>query len=79
VNAEKTLLSSVEIATGRIVDTVEMGADAVRAVTGPSGTTAVIAPAPDSWFPNTLLVLDEDGTLRPVGVGVVPWWVAPLR
>lgn len=79
VNADKTLLSSVEIATGRLVDTVEMGADAVRAMTGPSGATAVIAATPDSWFPNALLVLDEDGTLRQVGVGVVPWWVAPFH
>ncbi|WP_223622269.1 PA2928 family protein [Microbacterium sp. EST19A] len=79
VNADRTLLSSVEIATGRLVDTVEMQTDAVRAMTGPSGTTAVIAAAPDSWFPNTLLVLEEDGALREVAVGVVPWWVAPLR
>lgn len=78
VNADGTLLSSVEIATGRLVDTVEMQTDAVRAVTGPSGTTVVIAAAPGSWFPNILLVLDEDGTLRQVAVGTVPWWVAPL-
>ncbi|PVE94743.1 MULTISPECIES: PA2928 family protein [unclassified Microbacterium] len=78
VNADKRLLSSVDIATGQLVDTVEMGADAVRAITGPSGTTAVLAAAPDSWYPNTLFVLQEDGTLRQVAVGVVPWWVSPL-
>lgn len=78
VNAERTRISSVEIATGRLVDTVEMGADALRAMTGPSGTTAVVAAAPESWFPNTLLVLEENGTLRQVAVGLVPWWVAPL-
>lgn len=79
VNAQRTLLSSVEITTGRLVDTVEMQTDAVRAMSGPSGTTAVIAAAPDSWYPNALLVLDEDGALRQIAVGTVPWWVAPLR
>jgi hypothetical protein len=78
VNAERMLLSSVSVATGEIVDTVEMGTDALRAVTGSSGTTAVIAAAPESWQPDSLRVLDADGSLRPVEVGQVPWWVAPF-
>lgn len=78
VNAERTLLSSIEIATGRIVDTVEMGADAVRAMTGPAGATAVIAADPEAWFPNTLVVLDDGGALRQIDVGALPWWQAPF-
>lgn len=75
VNAELTLLSSVDIATGQLIDTVEMETDAVRALTGPAGTTAVIAAAPDSWSANRLLVLDGDGSLRPIEVGTLPWWL----
>jgi hypothetical protein len=78
VNAEGMLLSSVSVATGEIVDTVEMGADALRAITGPSGTTAVIAAGPDSWQPDTLQVLEPDGSLRNVEVGGVPWWASPF-
>ncbi|WP_341941352.1 PA2928 family protein [Microbacterium sp. LWH10-1.2] len=75
VNAERMLLSSVSVATGELVDTVEMGADAMRAIAGPSGTTAVIAADPDAWQPDTLRVLDADGSLRRIEVGSVPWWV----
>ncbi|MDQ0728403.1 PA2928 family protein [Microbacterium sp. W4I20] len=74
VNAERTLLSSVDIATGQLVDTVEIQGDAMRAITGPAGTTAVIAADPESWYPNELLVLEPDGGLRPVEVGATGWW-----
>lgn len=74
VNAERMLLSSVDAATGRIVATIEMQTDALRALTGPGGTTAVIAAAPDAWQPNGLLVLQPDGTFHSVAVGVLPWW-----
>jgi hypothetical protein len=75
VNADRVLLSSVDIATGKLIDTVEMQADAVRALTGPSGTTAVIAAAPESWSADRLLVLEDDGSFREVEVGAVPWWM----
>ncbi|MDQ0649420.1 hypothetical protein QFZ53_003616 [Microbacterium natoriense] len=78
VNADRRLVSSVSVATGEIVDTVEMGADALRAVTGPSGTTAVIVAEPDSWQPDSLRVLGSDGSLRHVEVGAVPWWAVPF-
>ncbi|WP_102191604.1 PA2928 family protein [Microbacterium aurantiacum] len=74
VNAELMALSSIDAETGRIVDTVEMKVDALRALTGPEGTTAVIAAAPDAWRPNTMVVLQPDGTLRVVEVGTLPWW-----
>lgn len=74
VNAELMALSSIDAETGRIVDTVEMKVDALRALTGPGGTTAVIAAAPDAWRPNTMVVLQPDGTLRTVEVGTLPWW-----
>ncbi|WP_435747008.1 PA2928 family protein [Microbacterium sp. PMB16] len=74
VNAELTLLSSVDIATGQLVETVEIQGDAMRAITGPAGTTAVIAADPESWFPNELLVLETDGGLRRVEVGATGWW-----
>lgn len=74
VNSELMLLSSIDAETGRIVDTVEMKTDALRALTGPGGTTAVIAAVPDVWLPNTLMVLQADGTFRAVEVGTLPWW-----
>jgi hypothetical protein len=74
VNAERTLLSSADIATGQLVDTVEIQGDAMRAITGPAGTTAVIAADPESWYPNELLVLEPHGGLRPVEVGATGWW-----
>jgi len=75
VNADRVLLSSLDIATGQLIGSVEMQTDAVRALTGPSGTTAVIATAPESWQANRLLVLDDDGSLRPIEVGTIPWWL----
>lgn len=78
VNAERLLLSCVSVETGEIVDTVEMGTDALRAITGPSGTTAVIAAVPESWQPDALVVVDVDRSLRHIEVGAVPWWVAPF-
>lgn len=74
VNAERTLLSSVAVSTGQLVDTVEIDGDALRAITGSSGTSAVIAAVPDDPYPNSLYVLEGDGTLRYVGVGGLPWW-----
>lgn len=74
VNAELMLLSSVDASTGQIIDTVEMKTDALRALTGPGGTTAVVAAVPDAWQPNSLMVLQPDGTFRAVEVGTLPWW-----
>ncbi|MBO0981268.1 PA2928 family protein [Microbacterium sp. SD291] len=75
VNAERMLISTIDIASGQIVATVEMQNDAERAIAGPSGTTTVIAAAPGSWGANVLLVLDGDGSLRELEVGAVPWWL----
>lgn len=75
VNADRMLLSSVDIATGRILGTAEMQTDALRALTGPAGTTVVITAAPGAWSANRLLVVEEDGSFRPIDVGTLPWWV----
>lgn len=78
INAEGMQLSAVDALTGQVVSTTEMQTDALRALTGPGGTTAVIAAAPESWQPNRLLVLDQDGSFRVAEIGRLPWWLSPF-
>ncbi|MDQ0642623.1 PA2928 family protein [Microbacterium murale] len=78
INAERVLLSVVDAATGEIMASSEMQDDAVRALTGAEGGTAVISSAPEAWSANQLLILGADGTLTVVPIGALPWWLTLL-
>lgn len=75
VNSDTQLVSSVDLVTGLIVDTVTVGSDVDGALAAADGSTAFFADE-EGEYPNRLMVLADDGTIDEVRIGQLPWWMA---
>ena len=61
------LVSTVDLATGAIIDTVEIGGSGVGA--GAGGGDHIVAPVDDLGGAGSVLIIDADGTISEIPVG----------
>jgi hypothetical protein len=75
-NGDERMLSSVELASGRVIDTVDVGYEVGGGATRES-TTALVASPVDHSGPGILVVAATDGTLRTFDIGTVDFLGLP--
>ena len=76
VNSDALMVSSIDVATGSIVDSAAVGGDLDGALPAPDGTTVYFAGEEGDWYPNRLMVLADDGSIDEIRIGQLPWWMA---